>query len=545
MLVHQSGHIKLSDMGSSRFFSEVRASESSRLEGTAEYLAPEILRGEGISPASDLWAFACCVFQIIAGRTPMFEDEPPASSKTRKRKVTGKSVGTGAESEGANKKSIGALRVVVVDPSKLASMTDGEREAHRTDEMARHNEEQKQDLLRKMVAFEQKAGGGGDTFPDNFDPQARDLIERIMKPNPAERLGVTSAPSSSSDAGVRWIVDWSRVKSHAFFAGIEWDTLHTHPAPSFAGGGVAPAPDSAWARRKNSIMWAPMPKSFQFTEGAGVMDAIVEDRTKEVPRDASNLGSGGGGGASLRAQLFQSKNGSASMAPRFGGGGRLAGLSSAGEDEEGDVSMKLIEGEEEGEDDENEDDDDEEDEDDGDDDDDDSSMDLSSSMSTAPLPTSSVGSAQPRVRKPSSRASGPMAVVESLKDDPSDESSVSILSNVASLPPRPVVRPSIGLRSHLPPSGNFASAPLPTGALPPKPSTMFSTVPRADPTAGPTSLGMGVRKMGGNSTASALLARIMTKPGTPPTADLSNSSIAPSASSSSPSSSSQPSSGKL
>jgi hypothetical protein len=40
---------------------------------------------------------------------------------------------------------------------------------------------------------------------------------------------------------------------------------------------VAPAPDKRWARRRNSIMWAPMPKQFSFAEDTTVLAALTED----------------------------------------------------------------------------------------------------------------------------------------------------------------------------------------------------------------------------------------------------------------------------
>ena len=38
--------------------------------GTLEYLAPELIRGEPATPASDLYALGCLVHECAAGRTP-------------------------------------------------------------------------------------------------------------------------------------------------------------------------------------------------------------------------------------------------------------------------------------------------------------------------------------------------------------------------------------------------------------------------------------------------------------------------------------------
>lgn len=467
VLVHQSGHIKLSDFGSSRFFSEVSATADDRLEGTAEYLAPEVLRGEAISPASDLWAFACVLYQMLAGRTPIWTEDAKLSKAAAKE----------------------AAKAAAQSQLEQASMTPEEKAAHRDAEMAAHNSAQKAHLLQKMVAFESQQEEEH-KYPANFDADARDLIEKIMRPDPASRIGVRRRADDATN-GVRWNIDYADIKAHPFFTGIAWATLHTLPAPSLAGGGVAPAPDAVWARRKNSIMWAPMPKSYTFAEGGAVMEPIEEDRAKEMQAQPPTVHSTGS--SSLRAQLFANKTGSLA-APRF---------ASLKEDEnEGDEEM--TEGDEENEDDE--------------DDDEDSMTDdtMYGRMAAAPLPVAASSGLPPRPRQSSSRASGPnaMAVVEPLKESPAVTSS-------SALPPRPALRSSIGLRSNLPPSGAAAPSASSYGALPPKPSTIFSSVPRADATAGPTGLGMGLRKMGGNSTASALLSRMMNKPSTmSPTAEL-------------------------
>jgi serine/threonine-protein kinase len=38
--------------------------------GTLEYLAPELIRGEPATAASDVYAFGCLLYQCVAGRTP-------------------------------------------------------------------------------------------------------------------------------------------------------------------------------------------------------------------------------------------------------------------------------------------------------------------------------------------------------------------------------------------------------------------------------------------------------------------------------------------
>jgi serine/threonine protein kinase len=577
VLVHSSGHIKLGDFGSSRFFDEVGAegtdegapAKPDRLEGTADYLAPELLREQfAISPASDLsdlthatasggkgrvrgthflltlltfcfvlclscfrlsicrWAFACTLYQMLAGRTPIWAEELAALPVADAKGNDGS--GGGSSAGGANGAS---------DGSGDSSMSDEERSAAHDAAMAAHEAAQKSHLLKKMVQFE--SGLGEDRYPDGFDPAARALIDAIMLPDPAQRIGVrrrTDAQGHPLQRGVAWTIDYAQLRAHPFFTGVDWVALPTLPAPNLTVGSVAPAPkDAQWARRKNSIMWAPMPRSYTFAEGAIVMPTIREDLAAEAAT-GSNVQRGlGGASGSLRAQMFAGKSG-ALGAPRF------ASLKESAQegDESAAASMQLTEGDEEGEDDEDEEDVSS---------DEDSQMngeggvttvsfrpggssELFNRMRAAPLPTSSGGSSSsglpPRPQgKASSRASGPMAVVEAPREE--DEWQFATGNSVGHGPPVAGVGAATSLSA-----GGSTHAVLPprqplglhghthgTGMLPPSGAARGSGsfVPLADATAGPRGLGMGLRgpgprQMGGGATASALLARVLGKPAT-------------------------------
>lgn len=53
---------------------EAASDEDSRLEGTAVYLAPELVKGQATSPAADCWALGCLVYQCLAGRPPVWAE---------------------------------------------------------------------------------------------------------------------------------------------------------------------------------------------------------------------------------------------------------------------------------------------------------------------------------------------------------------------------------------------------------------------------------------------------------------------------------------
>jgi hypothetical protein len=44
------------------------------LEGTAAYLAPEVVRGGATSVLSDCWALGCVVYQCLTGRPPVWAE---------------------------------------------------------------------------------------------------------------------------------------------------------------------------------------------------------------------------------------------------------------------------------------------------------------------------------------------------------------------------------------------------------------------------------------------------------------------------------------
>lgn len=91
VLIHANGHVKLGDFGATRPIEQV-AQASMPLEGTLAYLAPELFRRRDgpmtsdtddvleVPEAIDWWAFGCVVYQMLAGRPPLWvEDEREAA----------------------------------------------------------------------------------------------------------------------------------------------------------------------------------------------------------------------------------------------------------------------------------------------------------------------------------------------------------------------------------------------------------------------------------------------------------------------------------
>lgn len=85
VLLDDQKHIKITDFGTAKLLAERKddngrptydpdssstENRASSFVGTAEYVSPELLTDKNACKASDLWAFGCIVYQLLAGRPP-------------------------------------------------------------------------------------------------------------------------------------------------------------------------------------------------------------------------------------------------------------------------------------------------------------------------------------------------------------------------------------------------------------------------------------------------------------------------------------------
>ncbi len=70
-------HLKLADFGTAKLLCTTDESDpvaealkKSKFVGTAEYVSPEVLVDKDATPASDLWALGCIIYQFFAGHPP-------------------------------------------------------------------------------------------------------------------------------------------------------------------------------------------------------------------------------------------------------------------------------------------------------------------------------------------------------------------------------------------------------------------------------------------------------------------------------------------
>ena len=84
VLLDDKMHVKITDFGTAKILDDAKpkadgsafddssaeASRANSFVGTAEYVSPELLTDKNSCKASDLWAFGCIIYQLLAGRPP-------------------------------------------------------------------------------------------------------------------------------------------------------------------------------------------------------------------------------------------------------------------------------------------------------------------------------------------------------------------------------------------------------------------------------------------------------------------------------------------
>ncbi len=79
VIVTPDGEVKLIDFGVAQAAGAMQEPTDGGGSGTVSYLAPEQVCGEPISPATDVFALGCVVYELLTGRTPFDSAEEPAA----------------------------------------------------------------------------------------------------------------------------------------------------------------------------------------------------------------------------------------------------------------------------------------------------------------------------------------------------------------------------------------------------------------------------------------------------------------------------------
>lgn len=83
ILLTPNGGIAVTDFGIARALSEASLTQTGTVMGTAHYSAPEQVRGEIASPATDVYAVGVVLYEMLAGARPFRGDTPVAVAMAR------------------------------------------------------------------------------------------------------------------------------------------------------------------------------------------------------------------------------------------------------------------------------------------------------------------------------------------------------------------------------------------------------------------------------------------------------------------------------
>lgn len=70
-MVLENGYIKLLDFGTAKEIQD----RTTTVIGTPEYMAPEIIKGEGYSFGVDYWSIGICLYEFMFGYFPFGNNE--------------------------------------------------------------------------------------------------------------------------------------------------------------------------------------------------------------------------------------------------------------------------------------------------------------------------------------------------------------------------------------------------------------------------------------------------------------------------------------
>lgn len=78
-LITSSGQIKLSDFGLASVEASRKITAAGKTAGTFLYMAPEQIRGQEVTPQTDLYALGCVLYELLTGHPPFIADTPAAT----------------------------------------------------------------------------------------------------------------------------------------------------------------------------------------------------------------------------------------------------------------------------------------------------------------------------------------------------------------------------------------------------------------------------------------------------------------------------------
>ena len=70
VLIRADGHLKIIDFGLAQKFGRATRTRFGEVMGTAKYMAPELINGANVSPATDIYALGVMAYELLSGRAP-------------------------------------------------------------------------------------------------------------------------------------------------------------------------------------------------------------------------------------------------------------------------------------------------------------------------------------------------------------------------------------------------------------------------------------------------------------------------------------------
>ncbi|XP_053328120.1 striated muscle preferentially expressed protein kinase isoform X2 [Spea bombifrons] len=76
IMVSYMNTVKIIDFGSAQTFSPLVLRQLGKRVGTLEFMSPEMVKGEPVGPAADIWGVGVLTYIMLSGRSPFFELDP-------------------------------------------------------------------------------------------------------------------------------------------------------------------------------------------------------------------------------------------------------------------------------------------------------------------------------------------------------------------------------------------------------------------------------------------------------------------------------------
>ena len=75
IVVDQAGKAMLTDFGLAKGRAYTVLTKPGQVMGTIDYLAPELIKGDSASPATDIYAFGCTLYECVTGQPPFADKQ--------------------------------------------------------------------------------------------------------------------------------------------------------------------------------------------------------------------------------------------------------------------------------------------------------------------------------------------------------------------------------------------------------------------------------------------------------------------------------------